>query len=370
MDLVPVQSARDLDRFIRFVYDVYEDDPLWVAPLPSDEKVRLTPGKNPYFEHAEAATWLARDGARTVGRIAASVDRNYDAFQKERQATFGFFEADSADAARALLGAAEAWARSKGAEVVRGPMSFTTNDECGLLVEGFERRPALMMPYNRREYGGWIEAAGFRKAKDLYTWRTPVPAAPPAKFSRVASMVKSREKITVRGMDMKRFDEELGRVKEVYNAAWEANWGFVPMTEGEIDHMAKQLKPAVVPELVRFAEVDGQPIGFGMVIPDVNLALAPLKGRLFPFGLVRLLLALPRLREGRFMALGVKRDYLKRGVGALLVEEMTRATIARGYTEVEVGWTLEDNDAVNDVIVGFGCVRTGVYRIYEKRLDR
>lgn len=368
MEAVPVATSRDLDRFIAYVYERYRDDPRWVAPLSSDEKIRLSPGKNPFFEHAEAAYWLAREGGRVVGRVSASVDRNYDSYHGERQATFGFFEAESEAAARPLLEAAEDWSQAKGAQVVRGPMSFTTNDECGLLVEGFERRPRLLMPYNKPEYGPWIEAAGYVKAKDLFSFRTPVPAEPPATFTRVASLVRRRENVTVRGMDMKRFDEELGRVKEVYNAAWERNWGFVPMTEAEIDHMAKQLKPAVVPELVRFAEVEGKPIGFGMVIPDVNLALAPLKGRLFPFGIVRLLVALPKLREGRFMALGVKREYLKKGIGALLVEEMTRATIARGYREVEVGWTLEDNDAVNDVILGFGCVRTGVYRIYEKRL--
>ncbi|HEX7078395.1 MAG TPA: GNAT family N-acetyltransferase [Candidatus Eisenbacteria bacterium] len=368
MDLVPVKNPRDLDRFIHYVYERYRDDPHWVAPLPSDEKARLSPGKNPYFEHAEAAYFLAQDAGRVVGRVSASVDRNYDSFHGERQATFGFFEAESQAAAASLLAAAEAWAREKGAEVARGPMSFTTNDECGLLVDGFARRPALLMPYNKPEYAAWIEAAGYAKAKDLLSFHVAVPREPPATFARVSSLVKRRENVVVRSLVMKRFDEELGRIKEVYNAAWDRNWGFVPMTEAEIDHMAAQLKPAVVPELVRFAEVDGRPIGFGMVIPDVNVALAPLKGRLFPFGIVRLLLALPRLREGRFMALGVKREYLKRGIGALLVEELTRATIARGYREVEVGWTLEDNDAVNEVILGFGCVRTGVYRIYEKRL--
>ena len=368
MDVVPVTSPRDLDRFIRYVYERYRNEPNWVAPLPSDEKARLTPGKNPYFEHAEAAYFLALESGRIVGRVAATTDRNHDAFHGERQAAFGFFEADSAAATTALLGAAESWGRAKGAEVLRGPMSFTTNDECGLLIEGFDHPPSLLMPYNAREYAAWIDAAGFRKAKDLYSFRGPVSGRSPAAFERISAMVQRREGVRMRPLDMKRFDEELARVKEVYNAAWERNWGFVPMTGAEIDHMAKQLKPVIVPDLVRFAEVEGRPVGFGMVMPDVNLALAKIRGRLYPFGFLRLLWNLPRIRQGRYMALGVVREYQKKGIGALLVHDMVQATHRHRYTACEVGWTLEDNRAINDIILGYGCVRTAVYRIYEKRL--
>jgi GNAT superfamily N-acetyltransferase len=368
VDVVPVQTAGDLDRFVRYVYERYRGDPMWVPPLPSDEKARLTPGKNPYFEHAQAALFLAIDSGRIVGRIAATTDKNHDAIHGERQAAFGFFEAESPAATAALLVAAEAWGRARGAEVMRGPLSFTTNDECGLLIEGFDHRPVLLMPYNAREYSGWIEAAGLEKAKDLYSFRGPVAPRAPEKFERIASMVKRRERVVMRPLSMRRFDDELQRVKAVYNAAWERNWGFVPMTDAEIDHMAKQLKPAIVPELVRFAEVDGQPVGFGMVLPDVNEALAKIGGRLFPFGLFRLLWALPRIRNGRYMALGVVREYQKKGIGALLVQDMVHATHRRGYRECEVGWTLEDNDAINEIILSYGCVRTAVYRIYEKRL--
>jgi GNAT superfamily N-acetyltransferase len=368
VDVVPVRSASDLDRFIRYVYERYRSEPNWVAPLPADEKTRLTPGKNPYFEHAEAACFLALESGRVVGRIAATTDKNHDAFHGERQAAFGFFEAESEAATAALLAAAEAWARSKGAEVLRGPMSFTTNDECGLLIEGFEHRPVLLMPYNAREYAGWIEAAGLRKAKDLFSFRGPVTGRSPASFERISAAVQRRDNVRMRPLDIKRFDQELARVKEVYNAAWEHNWGFVPMTDAEIDHMAKQLKPVIVPELVRFAEVGGRPVGFGMVMPDVNQALAKVRGRLFPFGIFKLLWTLPRIKEGRYMALGVVREYQKKGIGALLVHDMVQATHRRGYTACEVGWTLEDNQAINDIILGYGCVRTAVYRIYEKRL--
>lgn len=368
MDVVPVLSSRDLDRFIRFVYDRYRNDPLWVAPLPADEKARLTPGKNPYFEHAEAAYFLAVDGGRVVGRISASTDRNYDAIHDERQATFGFFEAENEAAALALLREAESWARGKGAVVLRGPMSFTTNDECGLLVEGFGRRPALLMPYNGPEYAGWIEAAGFRKAKDLYSFRVPVPEEPYPAFARAARAVRRRERVTTRGLNMKKFDEELARVKEIYNSAWEKNWGFVPMTDHEIDHMASQLKPAVLPSLIRFAEVDGKAIAFVLIVPDVNIVLQPLRGRLFPFGIVRLLWGLPRLRESRLMALGIRDEWRMKGIAPLLIEEISVESRKHRHTECEVGWTLEDNDLVNALIVDMKGRRSGVYRIYEKRL--
>jgi GNAT superfamily N-acetyltransferase len=368
VDVVSVASPRDLDRFIGYAYERYRNEPHWVPPLRSDEKARLTPGKNPYFEHAEAQYFLAVDSGRVVGRIAATTDRNHDSVHRERQGAFGFFEAGSAAATASLLGAAESWVRSKGAEVLRGPLSFTTNDECGLLVEGFDVRPMLLMTYSAREYPGWIEAAQFRKAKDLYAFRGPIPEQPQAPFQRIASITRRRERVQVRPIDMKRFDEELQRVKTVYNAAWERNWGFVPMTDHEIDHMAKQLKPAVVSELVRFAEVDGRPVGFSLAIPDVNAALSKMGGSLFPFGIFQLLWTLPRIKETRLLALGVLPEYHKRGVGALLVEEMMRAHRRGGYRICEVGWTLEDNDSVNELIVASGCTRTAVYRIYEKRL--
>jgi GNAT superfamily N-acetyltransferase len=366
VDVVPVQNAKDLDRFIGYVYARYRGVPNWVPPLADDEKVRLTPGKNPFFEHGEAACFLAMDSGRIVGRIAASTDKNHDAYHGERQAAFGFFEAESAEAARALLAEAERWARAKGAQVLRGPLSFTTNDECGLLIEGFDVRPMLMMPWNPPEYAGWIESAGLGKAKDLYTWRIAPPEEPPAVYQRIAGIAKKRERVVVRQLDMKRFNEDLGRLKIVYNAGWEKNWGFVPMTDAEIDHMAKQLKPAVVPSLVLFAEIDGAPVGFGFVIPDVNTALAKVGGKLFPFGIVKLLWNLPRIREGRLMALGVLPEYQKRGIGAVLVEGLMRATRDAHYTTCELGWTLEDNDSVHDLILTSGGTRAAAYRIYEK----
>jgi GNAT superfamily N-acetyltransferase len=368
LEVVPIEGPRDLGRFIRFAYSHYKNDPRWVAPLPSDERVRLTPGKNPFFEHGEAAYFMAVDNGRDVGRIAVSFDRNFNSFQNDQQAGFGFFEASSSEAASALLKAVEPWARSKGARVLRGPMSFTSNDEYGLLIDGFDRRPSILMTYNRPEYGGWIEGAGYKKAKDLFEFQCPVPETLPPAYARIARSLRSRNGIHVRPINMKRFKEELGKIKEIYNSAWEKNWGFVPMTDAEIDHMASQLKPAVVPDLVRFAEVDGKTVAVALAIPDVNIALAKVNGKLFPFGIFKLLWTLPRIREYRLMALGITPEWRRKGIAPLLCAELVQASYARGFRNCEIGWTLEDNDPVNDLAVQMGGVKSGTWRIYERPL--
>jgi GNAT superfamily N-acetyltransferase len=368
VDVVPVVDPKDFTRFIRLPHQIYRGDPCWVAPLDSDERVRLTPGKNPFFEHAEAAYFLAREGGRDVGRIAASVDRNYDEFQGEKQAGFGFFEAESPRATQALLDAAQRWGRERGARVMRGTMNFTTNDDCGVLIRGFDSPPTLLMPYNPPSYPEWIEQAGWTKAKDLLAFKIPIPATPPDKVARGAAIARDRFHVTLRNIDMKRFGEELGRVKEIYNSAWEKNWGFVPMTEHEIDHMASQLKPALVPDLTFFAEIAGETVGFLLMLPDVNVALKPLHGKLFPFGIVRLLWTLPRIKVTRLMALGVKSGFRRRGVEMALVNAISLATHARGIEWAEVGWTLEDNDLINSVITNFVPEPYKTYRIYERPL--
>ena len=368
MDVVSVVSAKELARFIRLPHDIYGEDPHWVAPLTSDERTRLTPGKNPYFDHAEAAYFMARQNGTDLGRIAATIDRNHDDFHGERQVAFGFFEARSPEAAQALLAAAEHWGRERGASVIRGPMNFTTNDDCGLLVHGFEEPPTILMPYNPPAYAAWVEGAGLRKVKDLFAFKVPIPETPAEQIARIAVKVRDRFRVRVRPINMKRFDEELGRVKQIYNSAWDRNWGFVPMTDSEIDHMAKQLKPAIVPELTLFAEIDGEAVGFSLTLPDVNVALKPLRGRLFPLGIVRLLLALPKIRTLRLMALGVKAGFRRRGIDAALVHQTSLITRARGYSWCEVGWTLEDNDLINRLIGVVGGQHYKTYRIYERSL--
>jgi GNAT superfamily N-acetyltransferase len=334
-----------------------------VAPLTSDERTRLTPGKNPYFEHAEAAYFLARQNGSDLGRIAATIDRNHDDFHGERQVAFGFFEARSSEAAQALLAAAERWGRERGAQVMRGPMNFTTNDDCGLLIRGFEAPPTILMPYNPPTYPAWLEAAGLKKVKDLYAFKVPIPESPTEqieKVARIAQKARDRFHVRVRPMSLKHFGAELQRVKDIYNSAWEKNWGFVPMTEAEIDHMAAQLKPAIVPELALFAEIDGD--------PDVNVALKPLRGKLFPFGIVRLLWTLRKIRTLRLMALGIKAGYRRRGIDAALVHQAAVASRAAGYVWCEVGWTLEDNDLVNRLIKAVHGDHYKTYRIYERTL--
>jgi ribosomal protein S18 acetylase RimI-like enzyme len=371
VDVVPVVSKEELARFLRLPHQIYRDDSRWVAPLTSDERTRLSPGKNPFFEHAEAAYFLARSAGRDVGRIAASVDRNHDQFHGERQAAFGFLESESADAVAVLLGEAARWGQERGARVLRGPLNFTTNDDCGLLIRGYEEPPTILMPYNPPSYPAWVEAAGLKKAKDLFSFKVPIPGVPAKEIpqvTRIALKAQERFHVRVRSMNMKRFDEELQRVKEIYNSAWDKNWGFVPMTDHEIDHMAAQLKPAIVPEMAIFAEIDGEAVGFTLAIPDVNVALKPLKGKLFPFGIVRLLWTLPRIRTLRLMALGVKAGYRRRGIDAALVHQAAVASNAKGYVWCEVGWTLEDNHAINGLIEAVGGEHTKTYRIFERGL--
>ena len=372
MDVVPVVSKEELARFIRLPHQIYRDDSRWVAPLTSDERTRLTPGKNPFFEHAEAAYFLARSAGRDVGRIAASVDRNHDQFHGERQAAFGFLEAESADAVSVLLGEAARWGQERGARVLRGPLNFTTNDDCGLLVRGFEEPPTILMPYNPPSYPAWVEAAGLKKAKDLFAFKVPIPGVPAKEIpqvTRIALKAQERFHVRVRPMNMKRFDEELQRVKEIYNSAWDKNWGFVPMTEEELRFAAEDLKSIVLPELTYFAYLDGKPVGFSLALPDINHALKRANGRLFPFGWIWFLKPfLRKIPTFRILALGVKKSHQHSGIGTLFYQKYFEIAGPRGYKAAELSWILEDNELMNRPIRQMGAKPYKTYRLYEKAL--
>ncbi|MFL5470747.1 MAG: N-acetyltransferase, partial [Gemmatimonadales bacterium] len=277
-DRLRVQAARegrDLRRFIDLPYRLHARDPLWVPPLRRDVATLLSRTKNPFFEHAEAEYFIALQGDEVVGRIAAISNRLHNETHGDRVGFFGFFECiDNQDVANALLNTAADWCRARDHDVIRGPASFSVNDECGLLVDGFETPPTLMMPHNPRYYIRLLEQAGFTKAKDLWVYQggsmegyVPVPE----RLTRATELIRQRHGITLRPLNMKDFDGEVERIKELYNAAWEKNWGFVPMTDHEIDHLAEQFKPVVIPELVPMAYKDGKLIGFGIALPDLNV---------------------------------------------------------------------------------------------------
>jgi len=365
---VPVSDGRGLNRFIAFPYDHYRGDPLWVPQLRMDVRTLLSPSKNPFFQHAEAQYFLARHDGRTVGRIAAIKNDAHTLEHGDRVGFYGFFESvDDQAVATALFDAAAGWLRKRGFDTMRGPMSPSINDECGLLVEGFDTPPTVMMPHNPKSYVALHERYGFQKAKDLIALES-TNAEIPERLARAAKLIAERRGITLRMLDMKRFKAEVDQVKVLYNEAWEKNWGFVPLTDAEIDHLAKQLKPVVVPELVCFAERAGKVIGFGVALPDLNVALKhnP-SGRLFP-GILKVLWHARHVSRVRVLLLGVLKEYRSSGVDALMYHWIWDKAIANGYPWGEAGWVLEDNIPMMNAALRVAFRPYKTYRIYDKAL--
>lgn len=369
--VTPVQSAADSEAFIRFPYSLYRGDRNWVPPLIMERKDFLNPKKNPWFEFGQVELLLARRGGEVVGRIAGVRDPRYNEFHGTKLGFFGMFECQNdLPAARALFEAAAAWNRSQGFAQMVGPVNFSTNYECGVLVEGFDAPPVLMMAYNPRYYPALYQDCGFEKAKDLWAFELSSSVPPPEKVARVAEKIRQREGIVVRPLNMKDFQGEVRRIKEIYNSAWEKNWGFVPVTDREFDHLAKEMRPLVIPELVMIAEVQGEAVAFVMTVPDANVALKAANGRLthfgFPTGLIRLLLASRRIKRLRLITLGIKEGFRKRGLDAILYLDTLKTARRLGFTGGEISWTLEDNDLVNRAIESMGGRKYKSYRLYQR----
>jgi hypothetical protein len=369
------RSRPELHRFFDVADRIYAGDPNWVAPLRSD-LATVFDGANPFFRHGEMQLFIARRGGEDVGRIAAIVDRNHDAFHGEKAAFFGFFESvDDAEVAGKLVEAAAGWGRERKATVLRGPMNPTLNDEAGLLVDGFDSPPVMMMTYNPPRYAALLEAQGLRKAKDLLAYWFPLEEKPLERVARVAERFHKRSgHIRVRNVTRRGLDGDLAKIREVYNEAWEKNWGFVPMTSEEMDFMAKRLKPLLVPELLWLAEApraDGslEPIAFMLMLPDYNVAIAPTRGRLLPFGWLRFLLARRKIKTVRVLTLGVKRPWRNSGIQSIMMADSLRFLLDNGYTGAEVSWLLEDNDLVIAAVRMWGGKLYKTYRVYEKDLD-
>ena len=368
------RDRRDLKRFIDFPYRLHARDPVWVPPLRRDVESLLSRSKNPFFEHAEAEYFIAERGDEVVGRIAAISNRLHNETHGDRVGFFGFFETiDDQAVADALLDTAGEWCRARNHDVLRGPASFSVNDECGLLVSGFERPPTLMMPHNPRYYVDLVERAGFSKARDLWVYQggseeryVPVPE----RLARGTELIRQRQGITLRSLNMKDFEGEVERIKELYNAAWEKNWGFVPMTDREIDHLAEQFKPVVIPELVPMAEKDGKLIGFGIALPDLNVVFRRHRsGRLFPMVLDLLWsLKMRRIRRARILLLGVRPDYRGKGVDAMLYHWIWTRSRERQIYWGEAGWILEDNPAMNAGLEKMTFKVYKTYRLYDRPL--
>ena len=374
MTVRPVTSRSDLNRFIDLPFRLHARDLSWVPPLRRDVEILLSRAKNPFFEHAEAEYFLAERENEVVGRIAAIANRLHNETYGDRVGFFGFFDSiDDPAVAGPLFEAAAHWLRAHGFETMRGPASFSVNDEYGLLVDGFDSPNTIMMPHNPPYYIGLVEGAGCLRAKDLVAYQGGDEnrfVAPPERIVRAVNLTKDRYGITIRSLRLKDFRAEVERVKWLYNKCWEANWGAIPMTDHEIDHLAIQFKPVVVPDLVPFAEKDGEPVGFGLTLPDFNQVLrSNRQGRMFPAAL-KLLWALKtrKIRRARILLLGVLPEYRGKGVDAALYHWIWTRAGEHGMTWGEGGWVLEDNPAMNAGLVKLGMTPYKTYRVYERRL--
>ena len=366
----PVHSRQDLQRFIRLPWRLYEDDKNWVPPLVSAEKKMLDRKRNPFFRHSQAEYFLATDGNRDVGRIAAIVNGNHNEFHGEKCGFFGYFESENEpEVAKSLFDAAEAWLRNEGMETSRGPANPSMNDPCGMLADGFQWPPFVMMTYNPRWYLDLVEGLGYAKVMDLNAYMLIQSEKIKQRIDRVANQVKDKGEIRIRNVNLRRFDQELDLIMKIYNDAWEKNWGFVPMTEGEIRFAAKEMKAVILPEFTYVAEFKDEPVGFALAIPDVNRMLKKVNGSLFPFGWIRFLkFFLRKIPCIRILVLGVKRDFQHMGIGTLFYQRYMEDSVAPGVKYAELSWILESNELMTRPIREMGGKPYKVYRMYEKKL--
>ncbi len=369
------RPGEDLDAFLKVPFEIFRDDPVWVAPLEMDIRDRLTPAKNPFFEHAEGTLFTAWEGSRVVGRVSAQIDQEHLRVHKDGAGFFGFFDTiEDPRVAKALIEAATEWNRARGMQRMRGPMSLSVNEEIGTLVEGFETPPMIMMPHSRPYQGRMAEAAGLTKVKDLYAWRYDAGHIPP-RAQKAWDGVKEMPEVHIRSVRKADMESELRIIMDVFNDAWSDNWGFVPATEAELRKAAADMKLIIDEDLAFVVEIEGKPMGICVCLPNLNEAIYDLRGKLFPFGFAKLLwrLKVKRPTGARLMLLGLRKEL--RGVkryGALslaMYVELARRGTGKGYNWGELSWTLEDNTPVNLGIRAMGAKIYKRYRLYEKELQ-
>jgi len=360
-----VTRPEQLREFIRLPWRIYRNDPNWVPPLLIEQKERFDPRRNPFYLHAKVRLFLAREGDRPVGRIAAIVNHNHNRFYNDRVGFFGFFEVmENYEAARLLLDRAKQSLAADGMEVIRGPMNFSTNEECGLLITGYDTPPYIMMTHNPPYYAPFLERYGFAKAKDLLAFQMKQIEIT-ERAHKMAEWLEKKSSVRIRPFNLADFKAEIQRTKTVVNAAWEANWGFVPVTDEEFDHMAKQLRTIAQPDLVFLAEDGDKPVGFSLTLPNFNQVLARLNGRLFPFGLFKLLWFRRKITQVRVVLMGVTKDYRRHGLEWRFCYR-TWSTMGKfGMTEGEMSWILEDNIPILRTIEAVGGKCHKIYRVYD-----
>jgi GNAT superfamily N-acetyltransferase len=370
----PVKTRRELKRFVKVPFSLHRDHPQWVAPLIFERMHFLDRSKNPYFEHAEAEYFIAERDGEPVGRVTAQVDQRWDEYQGGSDGMFGFFETtDDPAVAAALLDAAGEWVAGHGRKRILGPMDFTTNDEVGLLVEGYERRPMILQPWHPPFYRELIEGRGFSKAMDLWMWWLALGELKEGNefhpmIHAAAEKVETEHGITIRNMRKRDLPNEERRFREVYVEAWGDNWGFVPPTDAELDFLAANLKQVFEERWTFIAERDGEVLGAAVTLPDINQVLAKLNGRLLPFGWLRFLLGRRKIDRVRVFALGVKPEYQHTGIAAAFYIKHLENADPDGVPAGETGWILETNEPMNRAMEGMGGTVIKKYRIYEKSL--
>jgi GNAT superfamily N-acetyltransferase len=366
VEVVAIEGKQGLKEFIQFPYSVYRGDANWVPPLEIAVKELLDREKHPFYRNAQAEFYLARQNGRVVGRIGAIVDQAHNRFHEENAGFFGFFECvDDPAVAEALLSRARQWCFDRGAKFLRGPVSPSMNYECGLLVDGFETSPMVMMTYNPRYYPALMEKAGLRKSKDLLAYISHAQRIDMKKIGRVADRVLATNGVKVRPINVKDFQNEVERVWEVYGKAWQRNWGFVPMSREEFFAMGKEMKQILKPELVLLGEVGDRVVGFALALPDVNVALKPANGKLLPTGLLKILYYQRLIKSVRVLALGVVEEFRPSGLAAAFYATLVRNARKLGFGDCEMSWILEDNILMNRSLEVMGAKRYKTYRIYE-----
>jgi hypothetical protein len=375
LSIRPVESKADRKAFVDFAWEVYRDDPAWIPPLKDEVHGLLNPKKNPWFEHARAQLWLAERDGTIVGRISAQVDDLVLEHMGQGTGQWGMFEALDAETGAALIETAEDWLRKQGMTRSLGPFSLSIWDEPGLEIEGFDEPPTVMMGHHRPEYEEWVEAAGYRKAKDLLTYEVDIANWSDPTISRLIALGEKNSRIRIRKVDKSRFDEEARVILGLLNEAWSDNWGFVPLTESEIAYAGKKLKPIIYEDLVRIAEYDGEPVAFMITIPDMNALIKDLNGKLFPFNWAKLLWRLrkPRTERARVPLMGVAKRFhgsrLASQFAFMLIEFTRRDCVGTyGINTGEFGWILEDNKGMLSIAELPGARVNHRFRIYAKAL--
>lgn len=378
LHIKPVETHEDRKAFLSFPWTVYKDDPYWVPPIFSERMEFTDPTKNPFFEHAEVAFFMAMRGDEIVGTIAVFTNHAHNEYHNENIAFFGFFEVlEDAEASQKLFETAEVWAKKRGHTALRGPAQFSTNDECGLLVDGFNDRPRILMTYNPSYYVDLIEKSGYTYARDLWAYKLGVDEFMENigdRLEKLTTRIMERKNITIRNLNMKEYDEVVSKVKVLYNKAWSKNWGFIPFNEAEFNKLAKDLKDVIDPEIVFIAEKDGNTVGFSLSLPDLNepLRLAYPKPNTPTWWVLAKLFWHWQVRKQvswiRSYAMGVIPEYRKLGIDALFYYKTALVAAKKGIKIAEMSWILDNNDKMNKPIIAMGGQVYKTYRIYEKSL--